>query len=216
MSQARANGWAMGGINDDLKFVEPEGKAYVIIDQHLKELIDAIHAVVNQMGSTVSAKAVTAARSGLSKMMDNYSKELVLTAYAQLMKEFAIRLFGLVSDGRNEDLLWRTIGMEDFSHEDRDQLILEATQIQMVKIPSKTWLKHYSTDIALKLARDLNAEARMSVEEEIAEYVEGMDIEEMMNPTPPEMPGLPGQPGQKPIAGKPSAKKPVSGNKNGK
>lgn len=185
MMKMTARGFAVIGPNDEISFAEPEGKAYTIIDQQLKELVDAIHAVVNQMGTTVTNMSRDLGRSGLSKMMDNHSKELVLTSYASLIKDFATNLYRLVSEGRNENIKWRCIGMENFKIVDRDQLIAEATQMNAIAIPSKTWKKHYMTNLAYSTAGDVNAAAQLTIKEEIDKAVDAMSDEELVNPPLP-------------------------------
>lgn len=188
-SQMRMKGFAVGSSEDKISFVEPEGHAYEIINQQLKELVDAIHAIVNQMAAAASATMAQQSaigRSGLSKMMDNHSKELVLTAYAGLIKEFVIKLYDLVAAGRNENIIWSVQGMSDFKIVDRDQLLKEASTISLIRqiAPSKTWIKHNAFRMINELDQNLSTSEQKTIKDEIDEYFDSLKVEDLLPPKP--------------------------------
>lgn len=178
----RGKGFAVGSTDDKLSFVEPTGSAYDIINTQLKELVDAIKDVTNQMSSSVTAHTQALGRSGASKMMDNHSKELVLSAYANLIKEFAVNLYTMISEGRNEDIVWSAKGMSDFKIIDREALILEATQINMIRAvaPSRTWYKHNANRLISELDQNLTPEEQDTIRKEVSEYYDKMPDEELL------------------------------------
>ncbi len=181
----RAKGFAVGAKGDALSFVEPQGNAYTIIDTQLKELVDAIKDITKVMGTTVSSATKGVARSGASKQMDNHSKELVLTSYAILVKQFAVALYNLVSGGRNEDIIWTAKGMTDFKIVDRDSLIQEITQNQLTKqaVPSRTFYKLESCRLAGELNVNLSPAEQLTIQKEITEHFDKLSDEEL-NPKP--------------------------------
>jgi hypothetical protein len=180
-----ARGFAVIGPDDEIEFVEPDGKVYEICNTQLKELVDSMHQVINQMSITAITGTIGGMdRSGLSKMMDNHSKELVLYAYASLIKDFATTLYTVISEGRNENIIWRAVGFESFAILDRDQLVKEATAA--VKIPSATFTKHYLLNMSSALCPDMNAQTSLQVKKEIDEAVDSMSEEELMGKEPEE------------------------------
>ena len=167
----QSRGYAVIGPEDDISYVEPAGKIYEIVNTQLKELVDSIHEVCNQMAITAMTNARgSMGKSGLSKMMDNHGKELVLYAYANLIKDFATTLYTVISEGRNENIVWRTVGFDNFAILDRDSLVKEVQA--NLQIPSKTFRKHYLLNLAHALAPDLDAQASDTIEDEIDEAVE--------------------------------------------
>lgn len=182
----KSRGWAVGSTDDKLSFVEPEGRSYEIIDQQLKELVDAIKDVTNQMGNSVAAKTKSLDRSGLSKQMDNHSKELVLSAYASLVKDFTLNLYSLISEGRNEDIIWSTKGMSDFKVVDREALILEATQINLIRgiAPSRTWYKHNAIRLINEVDQNLSPQEQITIQDEINAHYDKMPDEELLPALP--------------------------------
>jgi hypothetical protein len=181
-STMRLRGFAVGSTDDKLSFVEPTGTAYDIIDQQLKELVDSIKDVTNQMGDSIAAKTQALARSGLSKQMDNHSKELVLSAYANLVKDFALNLYSLISEGRNEDIIWSAKGMSDFKVVDREALILEATQINLIRAiaPSRTWYKHNAIRLINEVDQNLSPQEQITIQDEINKYYDSMPDEKLL------------------------------------
>lgn len=174
----KAKGFAVIGPEDSIDFAEPTGSAYEIIDQQLKELIDAIHGVVNQMGSSVSVHSKTLSNSGLSKMMDNHSKELVLSSYADLVKDFATNLYKLISQGRNENIYWRATGMDDFKIVDPDVVTKQALDMSKIQMLSRTWKKQFMTNLAFATLGDVEPETKITIKNEIDEAIDAMSDDE--------------------------------------
>jgi hypothetical protein len=165
-----AKGFAVIGPEDSIEFVEPEGNVYEICNTQLKELEEAIYAVIAQIAATANKQTID--RSGLSKLVDNHEKELVLLAFANLIKDYATTLYTVISEGRNEDIVWAAMGMESFAILDRDSLIKEVAIAGQVAIPSKTWKKHYLNSLAHALSPDLNAQASLQIKTEIDEEID--------------------------------------------
>jgi hypothetical protein len=163
-----SKGYAVIGPEDDMFFLEPRGDIYTIEHEQLKELEEAINAVIAQMAATANNKAID--RSGLSKLIDNHEKELVLLAFAGIIKDYATTLYTVISEGRAEDIIWRAVGMEDFTILDRDSLVKEVSA--NLQIPSKTFRKLYLSNLAHALAPDLNAQASLQIKKEIDEEVD--------------------------------------------
>ncbi len=179
--ELRNKGIVVMGEKDELGFWEPEGKVYPIEQEALKDLVNEMHALVGRGENTVGQQRI-APESGLKAMVDNRDKELVLTSHANLIKDFAPKLYRLISEGRKENIMWRVVGMEAFSFPDQDKLFARIEQ--MGGIPSKTWRKDVLFELATGTAQNMAAETQDEVKKEIDEHVDSMDDEDMIPPTP--------------------------------
>lgn len=192
MNEMKSKGFAVIGSDDEIEFKEPAGTSYELINEQLKDLVDTIYQVVNQISNTVNAGTKNQDRSGLSKVMDNHSKEIILEAYASLIKKFSVELYNLISEGRNENIIWQAMGMNDFHIIDRNALLVEATSLNLINIPSPTFKKIHLNKLALELSDDLTPETQLVIKKEIDEAVDKMGEDVLYNmavhgkPTNPE------------------------------
>lgn len=172
-------GFLVGTDKDDLKMIELKGESFALINQQLKELVDEIHRVVHQMASSISATSTAVGRSGASKIEDNRAKEIVLGAYASYIKDFAKKVYTAIAQGRKEDVIWQVMGMQDYKVVDRDVLLNEVKTLPVVKqnILSKTAYKLYLNNIVGQLNPDASPETQMTIQSEIDQAVEQMDLE---------------------------------------
>lgn len=172
VGQFQARGFMPIGAGDKFEFVGPSGKAYEIVDKQLEGLKDEIFRVVHLMAASVSNnKSAALGRSGLAKQQDKHDTAIVLSAIASYVRRFAVRIYTLVSEARGEDVAWRTHGMDDFGEVDRQQLLAEAVQVDMVSIPSQTFKAGYKTRLAMQLDPDMSPETQAIVRDEIVEGV---------------------------------------------
>ena len=199
-AQMRIKGFAVIGPDDDISFAEPEGKVYELVDTQLKELVDEIHKVTHLMATSISATGNAKNLSGTAKLLDNHSKEIVLTAYGEFVKTFIIKLYDLIAKARNEDIVWSCLGLDDYKLTmDRDQLLKEATSIQLISIPSKTFKKAMLSQIASQFLEALTPQEQLVIKDEISQGVDGMEDEEMyakqaIDREPDEDGNMPGKP----------------------
>ena len=179
-AQMRIKGFAVTGPEDEIYFAEPEGKAYQLVNDQLKELVDEIHRVTHLMAAAISSTKNSQTMSGTAKLLDNRSKEIVLTAFGEMVKSFVVKLYRLISTARNEDIVWACLGLDDYKLTmDRDQLLKEATSIQLISIPSKTFKKAMLIQIASQFLDSLSPQEQLVIKDEISQNVDSMDEDEM-------------------------------------
>lgn len=180
--QMRTKGFAVVGEKDEIYFAEPDGKAYEIVSTQLKELVDEIHKVTHTMASSITNTQKSSTTSGLSKLMDNRAKEIVLTAYGDIIKNYVVELYGLISDARNENIIWTALGLDDYKLSlDRDQLLKEATSISLINIPSKTFKKAQLTQIATQYLDSLSPQEQLIIKQEISDAVDNFEDDDIYN-----------------------------------
>lgn len=192
------SGWVALGADDDIGFAEPEGKAYAHVARELDALKDEMHRVVHQMAASVSNKSGSVARSGDSKKQDRAAEAVVLGQFGKDVREFAKRIYAMVSQARGEDVVWVARGLDRFDHDDRAVLIVEAVQVDLVNIPSPTFKKEYKVRLANSLAPNLTAATQDVIRDEIRKGVdedekraEEMKKQMLLTGVDPAKPGAP-------------------------
>ena len=173
--QMSAKGFAVIAEKDSISFVEPDGKAYEIVDSQLKELKDEIYKITNVMANSLTGTTKASNQSGLSKLVDNHSKTIVLEAYGELIKDFSIKIYNLISEFRGENILWSCLGMDSFNLTlDRDQLLKEALAFGQMEITkySKTAKKLFLSQICTQFLDYLTPNEQLVIKQEISEAVD--------------------------------------------
>lgn len=194
-------GYMVIGAQDEFDFKGPSGVAYTITDAQLKDLIDEMYRVAHQMAQSVSATRQALARSGTSKQADNDAMSVVLNEYGRLVRDFSRRVYEAIGEARGDSLMWQPHGMDDYALADRETVVTEAAQMDLIPIPSETWKRAYKTEIAFQLTPNLDPETKEIIRKEIAEGVSGeetlrtaqLDTEQQVadnGPTPEQL-GLP-------------------------
>lgn len=152
--------------NDSFEFVEAKGGAYQIVFEQIKSDINEIHRVTHTMASAISATDIASSyKSALSKIQDNKAKEIVLTAYADIMKDFIKRVYEVVASGRNETFPFEINGMDSYRIIDRQQVLLELAQIG--QIPSKTLKIRTWQRLASEMEEDIPSDELDIINQEI-------------------------------------------------
>ena len=166
------------GSDDDMKYVEPEGKAFQVRSQLLKDLVDEMYRISHQMASSLSSTSKSVGRSGDSKAHDWRSTEIVLGAFGALVRDLSKRVYDVITDARGENVVWVVHGLDNFKIEDRETLIKEAAQAKAVSIPSKTFKVEYAFRMATALLGNVPPETQTAIKQEL---VEGIEAEEEMS-----------------------------------
>lgn len=175
-------GALVGTEKDKFSFVEPEGHVFELMNEQLKELVDEIHRIKHKQAQSISATKTQKGRSGASKASDNRAEEMVLIAYATIIKEFAQSLYECIAEFRKDNVIWQTLGMDDFKMVDRAQLIDEATKQSLITIPSKTFHKANYLELALNLLPDCDPQTQIQIKQEIDDWVDSKE-EDQLYPT---------------------------------
>lgn len=179
-AQMRMKGFAVTGPEDKIYFAEPTGNTYQLVNEQIKELEDSIYKITNQMAASISNSHNAKSLSGLSKIVDNRAKEIILTAYGELVKAFVIKLYKLISAARNEPVMWQVLGLDDYKLTmDREQLLKEATSLQLINIPSDTFKKALYTQIATQFLDSLTPQEQLVIQDEISKAIDSGELKEM-------------------------------------
>jgi hypothetical protein len=164
------------GSGDNVNYKGPSGVMHALSDQRLKDLVEEIYRVVNQMAASIKSTTTSLGRSAASKAEDRGSTETILTEYGSAMRKFAKKVYDLIAAARGEKILWAVHGMDKFELEDRAAILDEALQADAVNIPSVTFHIKWRTSIASALLRGKATPAEMDVIG--AEIKEGTHAEE--------------------------------------
>lgn len=178
-AQLENKGFLVGTDDDKFSFIGPSGEVFGLVNSQLRELSDDMHSIHHMMAQTIIS--MSSSKSGASKIQDNRAKEIVLSAYGEIIKNFAKKIYECISIDRKEDIVWQVIGMQDYKIIDRDILMLEIQQFNLIKnnIPSKTFLKAYTNRLASYLEPEISPETQIQIKEEIDESIENMGMEKL-------------------------------------
>lgn len=130
---------------DEIGYASPPTGAFDIVNNQLRELVDEIHRVTGRMAASISATSQALNRSGLSKEADNSDFCVVLKALGAILRDAARRVYTVLSDAREEDIVWTINGLDSYDpDEDRAAVMAEAQALAgtgaPVPIHSKTAL----------------------------------------------------------------------------
>lgn len=168
-------GYLVIGSGDRVGFAEPSGGCYAVVESQLRDLKDELFRVVHQMAASVSNIGASLGRSGDSKEEDRKATSVVLGALGTFVREFATRIYRVLSDARGEHIIWVPSGLDRYDGESRLAVLQEATQLDNIPIPSPTFRKTLKTEVALRLLPNLPPETADLIRKEIQNGVEEDD-----------------------------------------
>lgn len=178
-------GFVVIGANDDMSFLEPSGSCYELVSKQLNELADEIHRVVHQMANASKSTSTALGRSGASKTEDRASTEIILQEYASAVKETAKQIYNIISEARQENILWTTAGLSNYETVDRDSFTKEALAVQgAMNLPSPTFHKKYGMRLVSQFLPALDPETAIQIEKELDQNLTDM----MQHPEPVKKP----------------------------
>jgi hypothetical protein len=182
------------GEKDSVDYVSPGGEVYDALQKRIDTKRETVYRLVQQMAQAVSGKSTQQAASGAAKALDWQSLQVMLAAYADLVKAL-IRticqiatpaLVGPVGVAKAREGI--VVGGLEGWQEDDLQKVLEdfATAGPMVKSP--TFRKWLAKETVARIAPHLDDKTRQAIEGEI----EGADYEDPAAWTAPPRPLKPG------------------------
>ncbi len=171
-TRAEARGYVVTGAQDEIYYAEPSGTCYELVDKQISALKDEMFRVVHQMAASVSNNRSALGRSGLSKQQDRAAEAIVLGEFGSIVRGYAKQLYECVAEMRGESIVWVTSGLDEYDAQDRESLVTEAAQMDLVSIPSRTFKIEYKTSIAGKLLPTLNPQTKKVIRDEIEAGVE--------------------------------------------
>jgi hypothetical protein len=184
VGQFNSKGWIEIGADDGIGFAEPQGHCYELVNAQLRELKDTMFQVCHQMAASITGGSSTAlGRSGLSKQKDVESTAMVLGELGSRIRSFATLIYRTISEARGEDVVWTATGLDKYEAEDRADVLKESVSLELVRIPSVTFKKHYQYDVARRLLGvGINSATLDQIKKEIGEGVdEEVDLRGMMD-----------------------------------
>lgn len=157
------------GKEEDFKFAEPTGSSFSILQAEIKNQKDEIYRITNQMAQSQDNNSTAIGRSGESKDADHASTEIILHAYADIVKEAIEKTFELISDARGDtDLHFSIEGMSKFHLQDAQMLVDTAKTAKELAINSPTLYQELNYRVAESLLPwDTSQEVKDKIREEI-------------------------------------------------
>jgi hypothetical protein len=169
MGRFQKVGYVETGAEDKVYYAEPEGRCYEIEDKSIDELKDEIFRVVHMMAASVKNSASSMGRSGASKQQDGKATSLVLRALGGHVRKLALEVYDTIGKARGDEVLWVANGLDNYDLVDREQVLAESIQLDLVDIPSETFAKTHAQQVAEKLLTGLSPETLDQIRKEIEE-----------------------------------------------
>ena len=182
---AKSKGYVDIGSDDEIGFAGPSGRAYELASASANELRDEIFGAMNTMALALSNTGATVARSGLSKKEDRSATVIVQDYIGGIVRETSAAVYEMVSDGRGEEVEWVAVGANSYDREDRETLVAEATEVQLLTLPSVTLHRLYATNLALALVPKASDAEQKLIRDELQSNI----TEESVLMPPPMLPG---------------------------
>lgn len=185
--------YGMLGTDERVEWPSPPSTPFDVIRATVKELVQELHRVAQQMALGVDNNATALGRSGDSKAADHESTEVVLKAYGKRMREPLERVLDLVARGRGEAIDWSVGGMDVYDLADASTLTEMALTSDPLAIPSATYRRELFKAVAHAQLPNIDEAARQKIDQEIEQGVHEEDF--AAPPTrrspPPNAPPLP-------------------------
>jgi hypothetical protein len=129
--------------------------------------------MTNQMALGLDNNAETVGRSADSKSQDNAATRIMLNAYGAIMTDAIEETYEVVSDAfSDEDVYWSIEGFNGFDPSTAPEVIANATNVQVINIPSKTFLKEIKKKAANASLPELSQETKDTIAQEISDGVD--------------------------------------------
>ena len=175
-SQARGQGYVqIRGADDKAAFVGPDSGPFAEARQSCDDLRTEIHRVTHQMALAVDNSAAALRRSADSKGQDKASAVVVFEALGQIARKFAEDVTDMASRGRGETDYageWQATGMAKFDAISVGAAVDQATQLELIKIPSPTFQRLYKAGLAKEVLGDEASQEDLdAIEDELAKNI---------------------------------------------
>lgn len=166
--QLAAKGNLVLDAQDEVGYAGPTGAGHEIARAELKDTREEIFASLNAMALQLENSAAAVGRSGDSKAEDRSAMETLLTFLVDQTREAAQKVMAMVDEVRRDNVgAWVASGLSTFDSEDRDELVAEAGDLELVRIPSPTWKRLYMTKVALSTVPKASPEQKKAIEDEL-------------------------------------------------
>lgn len=176
------------GQDDDARFVAPNMDGAEITLKSIDAARTSMQRVTGQLALSQDTSGAMLRRSGDSKRQDKVETEIALGVVGKKLLGFARRLVEMIARGRQDDVVPDVAGYARFDVDDADDVLAQATQVEMLSIPSAT----FKRELALRAVQAvLGDEVPAKVIDAIQKELEAAITQDaiMQAAAPPPMPG---------------------------
>ncbi len=174
------------GTKEEVVWAAPDGSSFETIATEVKSQKDEIYRCANQMALGVENNAAAVGRSADSKDADASATMTCLHAYAAPVREATEFTYQLLSEGRGEagEYRWSIEGLDRFNLADASLSVANATQANLLDIPSRTFKRELHKSTADALLPGIDQKTRDTIHQEIEDGVEAeSELREVMKQT---------------------------------
>lgn len=160
------------GRQDILSWLEITGSSLEHLAKRLDLLEGDVYKAVSQMATSlgVSSSAAVMARSGASKARDAATKIILCTAYAMIIRDWAVQIFECVASARRElDLDWEASGLDQHDTIDPIETAEWFGTASMVSAKSETGRKELEKRYWRQMLPDADPATMDEIEKEVDE-----------------------------------------------
>ena len=185
---------------DRMQYLSPDAAPFEVASKELDKIREDMSRVLWLMSLGVSNQGAALQRSGKSKQADASAANVILEALALLQCRHAERVCELVTLGRGDrPTEWRASRDEEFDMLSLKDSLDEATSLEAIQIPSKTYKVIYKFGLAKRILGDSASDEDLKAIK--TELEESAEKPEPTPPPPGQQPPIPGQPGLEPPPG---------------
>jgi len=168
----------MIGENEKFAPQSPDSKPFEQIAARVNNKKDELHRLALQMALAIDNTASAVRRSGESKAQDVQATEIILYAYADLVKGFIETLYELISDSRGDvELTFSIEGMDKFIIDDTESILRSATMAQ--KFPFLMKSQTFNTQLANMLSSILLPRVSDEIKKQISDEINEISISDV-------------------------------------
>ncbi len=192
------------GMDDRVEYPSPPDTPFAVIKEYEGALKEEIYRVAQAMARGVENNAASVGRSGESKQADDRATEIVVGAYADMLRESAQVTLTMIGEGAGRGEAPEVGGLKGYSIPDPTATIEQFLGLQSAKIHSVTAMQEAEKRALAAFLPGLEEDKRDAIHKEIQSNLSAEELEEQSNPPEPvPLPGEPAQPGKKPPPEKP-------------
>lgn len=178
------------GLDDDIGYAEPSGMSFELLAERITQLREGLYRVVHQMAVGADSSANRSQMSARSKAEDWRATEIVLSAYASLLRPFVAETMRLVSKGRGKEQRPTVRGLEGWHQEELLDWLEAAAKASEALTLSDTFRRQVAKAQASRVLQDLPEDVRGQIEQEIdAAKLPPVDPHPQPEPPRPPEPG---------------------------
>ena len=162
------NGIYQIGAEEDFTIVEAHGYVLEFLQHQNEDLEKQMATVVNQMATAQAQKQQQHATSAQSKQEDRHEMEVMLEAFAEVVRDHVKHILDFLMNHRKEEIIWNIEGLRTKDYTDRMVLLQEAINLSKININSATFQRAYKYKVGLALVDDLSDLDKQQMRDELA------------------------------------------------